>query len=1070
MPQFVFDSAVSDGATAEDDGQDDTGMGSMIEKAHNVGGREDRPAKRQRVDEDSGSVYKFTGGKGGEISEYIKSVRKEGADLQQPEMESDGSMLGEAPVEGLKHNVTFLDKPSEGNSIPKTVADASTDVVDLTLSECSSSIVLPSRTDPFIGDDEDEAMIIDTKPTQRSEGDATVCYGSLEGAKVSAFKIPAPDRKKVGVSRAFWPTIKCQVQRMPGRGHLIVIVRDAEGTDFGNLDLRTALGLAPLMDNEAFKIRIDARMIPRVRKPFELPGEDTSDTIPLNVILYGQKKHGEAVGKFLSQKNLWLRAPNNRQTQIPYLNPQEQAQLAKPRARPTMFAPRSGFASRSTEEMRSDVLGLFDSLQKSENLPQMEADSRVLTPLLTHQKQALYFMSQHEKAPSSDSVDEDSTSNGNLWKSEIQANGRRVWYNVISGHEQRETPDPVLGGILADMMGLGKTLSILALTSSTLENAEEWADKSPTVRNEYGVEMQNVKTTLLVCPLSVIANWEEQLTTHIGRDALSYYVYHGGNRSQGLEFLSDQDVVVTTYSIVSSEMHNRRTGKANVTSPFMNLNFFRIVLDEAHMIREQTTLVSQSVCALEGSRKWAVTGTPIQNRLDDLGALIKFLRVKPFDLSFAQYILTPFKNADPEILPKLRLLVDSLTLRRLKDKIDLPEREDRIVKLNFSSDERKLYDWFAKDAGNRVKAMGKTKEHKLAGKSYHHILRSIMCLRLISAHGRELLNAEDLKRIEGLSSSNAIDVDDEDDTKPAMTDRMAYEMLSLFQETNTDICARCSKKITAKDVDEERDSVLGTMLPCYQMICNDCCAQAKKEIEAKTQGKQFRCPYCQEVQQVSFFELTQNGLDEAEEAKARAKQNPKHAKMLGRYGGPHTKTTALIADLRDARAESDAHPSQAPIKSVVFSAWTSHLDLIQIALSDNRFLAVRLDGSMSRSQRKTTLDTFASDPAVTVILVSIGAGGLGLNLTAASRVYVMEPQYNPAAEAQAVDRVHRLGQERRVVTTRFVMQDSIEEKMLVLQRKKMDLADLSMGKSGGGKLDRAEAAKRKLEELKSLFR
>ena len=91
-----------------------------------------------------------------------------------------------------------------------------------------------------------------------------------------------------------------------------------------------------------------------------------------------------------------------------------------------------------------------------------------------------------------------------------------------------------------------------------------------------------------------------------------------------------------------------------------------------------------------------------------------------------------------------------------------------------------------------------------------------------------------------------------------------------------------------------------------------------------------------------------------------------------------------------------------------------------------------------------------------------------MNLTTASKVYVMEPQYNPAAEAQAVDRVHRLGQKRDVTITRYIMENSFEEKMLELQHKKVQLADLSMNRNV--RLDKAEAAKKRLEDLKSLFR
>lgn len=122
---------------------------------------------------------------------------------------------------------------------------------------------------------------------------------------------------------------------------------------------------------------------------------------------------------------------------------------------------------------------------------------------------------------------------------------------------------------------------------------------------------------------------------------------------------------------------------------------------------------------------------------------------------------------------------------------------------------------------------------------------------------------------------------------------------------------------------------------------------------------------------------------------------------------------------------------------------------------------------MSRDARQKALDTFAKDSSVHCILVSIGAGGLGLNLTNANKVYVMEPQFNPAAEAQAVDRVHRMGQKRPVTILRFIMEDSFEEKMLELQRKKKMLADLTMAREKGSK---EQAAKQRMEDLRSLFK
>jgi SNF2 family DNA or RNA helicase len=154
-------------------------------------------------------------------------------------------------------------------------------------------------------------------------------------------------------------------------------------------------------------------------------------------------------------------------------------------------------------------------------------------------------------------------------------------------------------------------------------------------------------------------------------------------------------------------------------------------------------------------------------------------------------------------------------------------------------------------------------------------------------------------------------------------------------------------------------------------------------------------------------------------------------------------------------------------RSVVFSCWTTHLDLIQIALEDNQHTHCRLDGRMSRDARDKSMRAFREDPSIRVMLVSIGAGGLGLNLTTANNVFMMEPQFNPAAEAQAVDRVHRLGQDREVVIKRFIMTGSFEEKMVALQQKKMKLADLTLTRQ---RLSKEEQTRQRLEELRSLFR
>jgi SNF2 family DNA or RNA helicase len=1006
-------------------------IGGFVERMHNVSEREFHPQKRRKIEQDDVEVNEHKssfngGGKSGVLGEYMKQKREEGRQ--------------EAKARGTSR------------------------AVDLT--------------------EDDEVIEVIELP---SDADKEVCYGRLEGTNINAHIVPSPKPGTRALTEGYWPQVKVILARKSGERTSVVQVYDATRKHFGCLDVNTAIGLVPLLDS-SIAIRTAARILARPKKEDDLPeGSLTSCRYNLDLNIYGPKKYASVVGRHFSQKQLWLRTPLFVEAGIELVNPHALQKAATPSRLGLIgngYATTSGFQMRTVEEVRSDVISMFDSLEKSENLPEMDADPRITTALLPHQKQGLYFLTNKEKERV---FGENEADNSSLWRLKFSNNGAKSYYNVITGQEERHNPPQVLGGILADMMGLGKTLSILSLVIATLEESKEWAKRSPPPPDDQDVQVkQTCKATLLVSPLSTISNWEEQIGQHIQPGTLKYHIYHGSHRLKDVEKLADFDLVITTYGSLASECNNRMKGKPG-KYPLEELSWFRVVLDEAHMIREQTTLQSKAICRLQAQRRWAVTGTPVQNRLDDLGALLKFLRVKPFDTKqgFSQHILGPCKQADPEILPKLRLLVDSITLRRLKDRIDLPKRSDHIVRLKFNAEEQQLYDIFAKNAQDRVKVLTNQRGEKiLGGKSYVHILQSILRLRLICAHGKELLSEEDLKIMAGLSKSSAIDLDsDEDeDDKPALSSKQAYDMYNLMRETNSDACAICTGRIGPDDVEdsdsEKKDEVIGHMTPCFHLLCNRCIKDYKHLLEQKSADKKRGyCPICHMEIRISFFTLRQGKVEEDDYERAEVKDHAKRVKELGEYGGPHTKTKALIEDLLESKRESEIMFSEPPIKSVVFSGWTSHLDLLEIALSNASIPFTRLDGKMSRTARSAALEAFRSDPNILVILVSITAGGLGLNLTTANKVYVMEPQYNPAAEAQAVDRVHRLGQTREVTTVRYIMEDSFEEKMLELQEKKKKLASLSMdrdadGAGPGGRrhVDRGEMAKKRLEDLRSLFK
>ncbi len=126
-------------------------------------------------------------------------------------------------------------------------------------------------------------------------------------------------------------------------------------------------------------------------------------------------------------------------------------------------------------------------------------------------------------------------------------------------------------------------------------------------------------------------------------------------------------------------------------------------------------------------------------------------------------------------------------------------------------------------------------------------------------------------------------------------------------------------------------------------------------------------------------------------------------------------------------------------KVLVFSQFTSLLAIVRSRLDAAGIPYIYLDGRTR--DRQARVEQFQNDPQAKLFLISLKAGGLGLNLHAAEYVYLLDPWWNPAVEAQAIDRAHRIGQTRRVFAYRLIARDTVEEKVLALQQSKRDLAD-----------------------------
>ena len=177
------------------------------------------------------------------------------------------------------------------------------------------------------------------------------------------------------------------------------------------------------------------------------------------------------------------------------------------------------------------------------------------------------------------------------------------------------------------------------------------------------------------------------------------------------------------------------------------------------------------------------------------------------------------------------------------------------------------------------------------------------------------------------------------------------------------------------------------------------------------------------------------------EALLRLRQAALHPGLVDprRAGESSSKLDLLLGRLREVLDEGH--------KALVFSQFTTLLGLLRPRLEAEGIRHEYLDGQTS--DRAARVERFEKDPAVPVFLISLKAGGVGLNLTAADYVFLLDPWWNPAVEAQAIDRTHRIGQSRHVFAYRLIARDTVEEKIAELQRSKRELADAILGGDSG---------------------
>ncbi|ORZ12900.1 SNF2 family N-terminal domain-domain-containing protein [Lobosporangium transversale] len=627
------------------------------------------------------------------------------------------------------------------------------------------------------------------------------------------------------------------------------------------------------------------------------------------------------------------------------------------------------------------------------------------------------------------------------------------------------------GGILGDDMGLGKTIQAMALIVSRpcdpIDDPVIWDDR--TIYHEPPPPSKLVKTkaTLVVAPVALMYQWAEEIRTKTQPGLLKVHVYHGNGKFYDPEFLRRYDVIITTITTLANEFGNKEPNpnKCRAIGTLFKGHFHRVIIDEAHVIKNKHTKSSKACTAVAATYRWCLTGTPIQNNIDELYSLIRFLGVKPYCdwEEFRNKISTPMKKQRQygRAMQRVQALLKAVCLRRTKASmvdgkpiLNLPARNVQRVPTLFSDDERAFYVALETRTRERFNAYVKA---GTVMKNYSNILVLLLRLRQACCHPHLINDFE-----------KAMD-DKTPQDKRAHTDRLLDGLLKDIRRRLIERGLDAIECPICMDVGEESVILSG----CGHIYCRACItAHLSRHDE-----EERRCPECRRLApienliSVADFNARFNPtpVAEAEDPKGKGKasddESSRHPDILPPIPVPEeletwissSKTDKMIEIVRSVQAKGE--------KIIVFSQFTSLLTLMERPLRDEGIKFLRYDGAMRPEQRNEAIIRMTNDPTIPLMLISLKCGSLGLNLTIANHVVIMDPWWNPALENQAIDRVHRIGQTKEVFVHRLCIPETVEDRILALQAKKQALADGALGEGTVPKL-----AKLGLQELMYLFR
>ncbi|KAI0456381.1 SNF2 family N-terminal domain-containing protein [Xylaria acuta] len=695
---------------------------------------------------------------------------------------------------------------------------------------------------------------------------------------------------------------------------------------------------------------------------------------PLSINVFGSISAADDVAYRLSKVSAFLQHPQSLHAEVEYHNPQ----LLTFANDDSNMRDLVGIGNNSLRTLNINIIGeverILESLTHTNAASEQELElptgllSKLKMQVLElHQQDGVRFILQREK----------------------QAFARQLCGRLRQAVGiQIDSPLSIcFGGLIADVMGLGKTLTMLTAILQSMPDAEDFGNFYEESGDELMMKIRTKATLVVVSSVQLLESWISEIQSHFSPEALRFVCFHGQDRPRDSETLRSVDLVLTTYATLAADYAGQCT--------LDEMEWYRVVLDEAHWIRNSSSKQFRAAAGLHTKRRWCLTGTPIQNKLDDLTSLAHFLRLPPLStrMAFQRHILSPLSEGGLNCAKPLQVYLEAYCLRRSEKCLTLPPSWPKDVTLQLSSPERQLYNRILDNTKRQIDSLVSKRDNSTCSKLFTAMLRMRMLCNL------------------GTFSWIG-------------TSKGALRRRHLEIE-----CERCS----ATDED-----TLMLLEGCS--FCPDC---------ERPLG--LSSPLPDSVDGKSS--VADNGRPDGDMILDKVACHLAVQKNSFPRDGFSTKLNAVVQNI------ALSGPAD---KSIVFSYWTSTLDLLSQLLRQAKISYRQVDGRTSYVERSKALKSFKEDPEVLVLLMSIETGAVGLNLTVANKVHIVEPQWNPSVEEQAIARALRMGQTREVMIIRYMVENTVEQNIINLQQKKKRLAKLTFDTG-------TEAPPDMLEDLRSMF-